>query len=174
LIRQLYNPKTSLYLEFKNYIFSNSFAWYYYSKSTSNDLEDENYFNIPFYGHQFLIRPEETQNKISKVNSQHLDTVSKIFLEIFEHNNIKVNYFLRINANCVHPFERVFDTMPHIDHPFEHKNSIIYLTNAGGSTIVGDEIFNPNEDDVIIFGGEKHYIQTPKKDRRVILVATFV
>jgi len=173
LIEHLHNPKTDLYLEFKNFVLSRDFTWYYYPSSIT-DVDDLK-SNVSFYNHTFLIRPEFTENKIPTPNCEYLNIVSRLFLEILEFNNVKINYFLRINANCVHPLEKIVSTVPHIDHQFpEHKNAIIYLTNAGGSTVVQDEIFNPKEDDVIVFGGEMHNIQTPEKDRRIVLVATFV
>ena len=39
--------------------------------------------------------------------------------------------------------------------------------------MVGDEYHDPQEDDVITFGGDEHYHYTPEKERSVI-VATFI
>jgi len=174
LITQLNNPKTQSYLQFKNFVLSLSFPWYWNSSIGSPHLDTEGYHNLGHHGHVFLKRPEQVKNRIPHQTSEHLDEVSNVILEILGFNNIEVNSFIRISANSVHPSNEILNSTPHVDHEFEHKNILLYLTSAGGSTIVGDEIFNPNEDDVIIFGGEKHYMQTPVKDRRVILVATFV
>lgn len=176
LIKKLNNPTTFSYNSFKTFISTENFPWYYSSYtsvSSENSIEYQNHVNLPYYFHHFLVRPDGFPQKTPIVNSEYFDTVSNIFLEIFEHNNIKINYFLRICANCVHPSEQIVNSVPHIDHLFEHKNAIIYLTNAGGSTLVGNDSHNPKEDDVIIFGGELHYHQTPLKDRRIVLVATF-
>ena len=64
---------------------------------------------------------------------------------------------------------------PHIDHRegFEHKNMIIYLSDAVGDTIVGEHSPSPQEDDIIIFGGEKHFHYFPSETRRVVLVMTY-
>jgi len=179
VITILNNPKTEAYFELKNHILSYDFAWYWNSKSTNYDnkinsnYDLSEYVNIPFYSHGFLKRPEDTLNKIPNCNSQYVDYASNVFLEILEHNNIKVNSFLRINANCVHPLEKILNSVPHVDHNYEHKNIIIYLTDSGGCTVVKNESYEPKEDDIITFGGEIHYMQTPQKNRRVILLATF-
>ena len=58
-----------------------------------------------------------------------------------------------------------------IDHTFPHFNFIVYLTNSGGNTIVEEDTHEPIEDQPIIFTGW-HYMQLPKKERRIVLVAT--
>ncbi len=174
LVTQLVNPKTQSYLEFKDLVLSLVFPWYWNSTIGDLSLKVEGYHNLGHYGHVFLERPEQVRNRVPRQTSEHLDKVSDIIAEILQFNNIELNSFLRISANCVHPSSDILNSTPHVDHEFDHKNILLYLTSAGGSTVVKDEIFNPNEDDVIIFGGETHYMQTPKKDRRIILVATFV
>lgn len=178
MINQLQNPKTELYLDFKKLVFSPAFPWFYHEKSTDLGCDDDDFVNLPFYSHGFLTRPESTESKFSTVNSQYVDVVSKIFLEIFKYNNLKINYFIRLNANCVHPQETVLNTVPHTDHPFEHKNCLIYLTNSGGPTVIGNskdntQMYEGKEDDVITFGGDIHFHKTPEKHRRLVLVATF-
>ena len=83
----------------------------------------------------------------------------------------------RCNVNAVEPpyDHQYMDaiTQPHMDHEFPHKNMLIYLTDAGGSTIVEGEEFAPEEDDVIIFEG-MHWHKLPKKERRVVLVMTYI
>jgi hypothetical protein len=174
LITQLNNPKTQSYLQFKNFVLSLVFPWYWNSSIGSPHLDTEGYHNLGHYGHVFLERPEQVRNRIPRQSSEHLDKVSDVIAEILQFNTIELNSFLRISANCVHSSNEILNSTPHVDHEFDHKNILLYLTSAGGSTVVGDEVFNPNEDDVIIFGGETHYMQTPEKDRRVVLVATFV
>ena len=49
MLKVLKNPVTSNYTELKNFILSNDFIWRY---DTSTGM--------PFYGHTFLERPEET------------------------------------------------------------------------------------------------------------------
>ena len=63
--------------------------------------------------------------------------------------------------------------MEHVDHDFPHKNLLIYLTDAGGKTIVGNESHDPKEDDIIMFPGLMHCIETSHTKDRVVLVVTF-
>ena len=60
----------------------------------------------------------------------------------------------------------------HEDHTFPHKNVLVYLTDAGGETYVGDDVFYPEEDSVLLFQGP-HCHAMPKDKRRVVLVATY-
>ena len=175
LITKLNNPLTDNYIEFKKIVLSTKFQWFYRGEHIPEGSYEpsEEYYNGPIYGHTLLARPSIETKFISRHFSDHMDLAAQVFLEIFEHNNISFNYFLRINANVVHPEKEVLKTVPHVDHFFDHKNALIYLTDAGGQTIVGKESHDPKEDDVIIFGGETHYIKTPESKRRVVLVATY-
>lgn len=173
----LVNPKTPEYYNFKQHVLSGTFEWYWFESVDNEDTpkyDKEKYTNISFYSHGFLRRPEG-RFRYPYSNSPYTDTVSSIFREILEHNNVKVNSFMRIGANCVHPQpqSKVVNSVPHFDHYFPHKNALIYLTDAGGDTYVMDKSHSPSEDDVIVFEGE-HYMQTPLEKRRVVLVATFV
>ena len=60
---------------------------------------------------------------------------------------------------------------PHVDHDFPHVNFLAYLSDTGGRTFVDGEEFNPSEDDAIIFTG-RHYLELPKKGRRIVIVGT--
>ena len=76
--------------------------------------------------------------------------------------------------NAVAPSDkRNIISVPHEDHEYPHKNMLIYLTDAGGSTFVEGEEFAPEEDDVIIFEGI-HWHELPKQKRRVVLVMTYI
>ena len=157
MIHQLVNPKTENYTNLKNIILHPTFTWTY-AKSTG----------MPFYSHEFLARPE---GGYSNVSSNHLNHVCFVVNEILGHNNIEYKFFLRSNANCVHPDNDVQLSEPHVDHDFPHINVILYLTNAGGKTYCEDEFHDPKEDDVILLTG-KHWMERPKVGRRVIIVNT--
>lgn len=178
MISVLKNPKTNLYFEVKNTVLSINFRWFWNSGSIYKiDHEKDNSKdngNISFYSHILLDRPEKTESRVSLCTSEHTEPISRCIAEILRYNNVQLNAFLRINANAVHPFKKIINTTSHIDHQFDHKNIILYLTDAGGSTTVGKNIYNPKEDDVITFGGEYHHFQTPKDQRRVVIVATFI
>lgn len=180
MINVLENPKTDLYLQVKSKLLSTDFPWFWnYNSINKEDYEKggailDSGYNNPYYSHTFLERPEITSSRVCFPVSEASERVSECIAEILDHNKIQVNVFLRICANSVHPTKKVVDTVSHVDHNFEHNNVIIYLTDAGGATIVENQTHDPKEDDVITFGGKFHHFQTPKKERRVVLVATFI
>ena len=161
MIKVLENPITSNYLELKDFVLSSEFPWSY-SYSTK----------MPFYSHVFLDRPENA--KFSNPQSQFLDLNLKVLDEIIQHNNLFDRYFfLRSNANCVHADSGEQFSEPHIDHRFPHFNLLVYLTNEGegGETIVEDEKFHPQANNIILFKG-KHHMKRPSVGRRVVLIST--
>ena len=169
MIKILQNPKTEEYKRLKQHILSNNFPWYY-KKQTTNKTRIGN-TNISFFSHLILSRPEENGYSVSF--SGLTDDISSFILKSLKENNINLITFLRINVNLVYPHSTVVNTVPHIDHPYKHKNLLIYLTDAGGKTIVEGEEHDPQEDDMIVFQGE-HYHQTPERKLRVVIVATFI
>ena len=159
MIKVLENPITPDYLEFKDLVLSSEFPWIY-TNSTK----------MPFYSHVFLDRPENA--KFSNPQSELLGLNLKVLDEIIQHNNLFDKYFfLRSNANCVHPDEGSDKfSQPHTDHVFHHYNLLIYLC-GDGETIIENEKYFPKENDVIFFTG-KHYMKRPSKGRRIILIST--
>ena len=173
MFKQLHNPKTDFYREFKDLVLGNRFTWYWIDKSHGNQHFDvgENFGN---FSHTFLERPEHSV-LYPKPNSSLLESAHRLFVEIAIANNINAKVIYRINANLTIPLDSGnIHGPPHTDHEFPHKNMIVYLTNCNsGSTIIdGQEPFYGKEDDVIIFDGE-HQAGCPKFGRRVVLVYTF-
>jgi hypothetical protein len=175
---QLVNPRSSIYYETKRFLLGSDFPWYWNPKATPENVDTGDYQDVPFYSHVFLARPR-WKSKNDKLYPQQqsvlLDKIYPLLDEIVEINNLQINSFMRINANCVHPQSDPRITIPHNDHQFEHKNLIVYFTDAGGETILVDidERFYPDEDDIVIFEG-LHCMNPPKEKRRVILVATYI
>ena len=165
---QLKNPKTARYQTVKEGILSTTFPWYY---SPSDK------WNPEFFSHQLLQRPNEISDgncKYSKPTSSQLEPVIQSLYEIWNHNNINVECVYRVNVNLVMPLMGVKTTSVHVDHSFPHKNILVYLTNAGGKTVCENESYDPKEDDVVIFDGLPHYIHLPAKNRRIVIVATYI
>jgi len=112
-----------------------------------------------------------------EVSSGFINLVHDALVEVVNFNNLTLNSFIRINANCVHPTKTNNLTVPHYDHKFDHFNMIIYLNDAGGETVVlenGNRIeHHPKEDDIILFQG-LHCHRPPKEKRRIVLVTTFI
>ena len=175
---KLINPRSSTYYDIKNFILGADFPWYWNPKATPYDVDTGQYLDVPFYSHVFMARPRWKSMADKLYPEQHsmlLDTIYPLLDEIVQINNLQVNSFMRINANCVHPQYDPRSTIPHHDHQFDHTNLIVYFTDAGGETILVDdnEMFNPSQDDIVSFKG-LHCMNPPKKDRRVILVATYI
>ena len=189
----LLNPKTDEYYQLKKLILGKTFNWQYRPASTYGDMglfEKQTYKNVPFYSHCFLARPwdkrfapsEEYENETRYprvIDSDLMPLVSTVIEQIFQHNVLEIVTLLRVNANQVEPQREIAQTFPHVDHQFDHRNMLIYFTDAGGETILYDEdkqphIHDPKEDDIVAFGGSTHHHVTPKDDRRVVLVLTYI
>jgi hypothetical protein len=174
MIKILNNPKTEKFKELKNLMLGSGFPWHWVSQSTCN-LDTKGYDDFGYYSHIFLDRPDYTENSFySRVNSNKIDLVHTVLVEILKHNNITPQVFYRICANCTHPTETNRMSVPHVDHYFPHSNLILYLTDPnGGETVVEKEKFLSKEDDVIVLKGEHHH-RPPIKDRRIVIVSTFI
>ena len=165
-MKQLDNPLTPEYFQLKNLIFSNSFPWF---------TDKSNCDSFYFYSHTFLERPEiRNYMMFPTVKSDYVGLFHDVLRQIFIHNGIDARCVYRMNANAVEPNPHVPQlTARHIDHTYPHKNLLIYLSNAGGSTYTDNDVHHPNEDDIIVFDGY-HWHQMPENTRRVVLVATFL
>jgi hypothetical protein len=174
MIEVLKNPKPSVYYDLKGYVLSHQIPLFYQEQSTPQIEDMEGYVNIPYFSHEILKRPETSRLSTPEPVSHLIGNSVDLCRQVLEHNDIPLHYFLRICINVVNPFKDVLKSLPHTDHDFYHKNLIIYFTPAGGRTFVGDESFDPSEDSIVTFGGEQHYYESPKSERRVVLIATYV
>ena len=163
MLRELVNPKTPEYFQLKSEVLGEMFPWH----CSKNKLD-----SFYFYGHTFLERPEFSG--FPKPLSKSIDIFLDYFAQICRANEgMDFNYLLRMNANAVDPLVTNPEiSAVHEDHTFPHKNVLIYLTDAGGETIVGDDVFHPEEDSIILFEGP-HCHAMPKDKRRVVLVVTY-
>ena len=169
LIKKLQNPKTCNYIDLKNTIFSHEFPWFI------RDAHPEDKKNpLKFFSHNLLERPEPSLGHLYPQScSNHISLVGDVLYEIFCENNINVSCIYRMNLNLLTPIFPVQRTKEHVDHEFPHNNILIYLTDAGGKTLVANESHDPKEDDIIMFPGCMHCIETSHTKDRVVLVATF-
>ena len=181
-INQLLNPKTPEYIHLKSAVNKFDFPWFWGDSATPDLTDSDGFADLGFYSHTILDRPTTVQgNNYSPKNFYYpaprttetfiSDTI-KILIDILYYNRIKVLTFYRMSINCVHPTGDNKLTIPHNDHPFPHKNIIIYLSDAdGGETICEGDKFLGKEDDIIMFEGI-HNHRPPLKNRRLVLVAT--
>ena len=162
MYRKLVNPLSDNYNSLKDLVLSDQFPWYW-------QKQEEDGVTPGFYHHSILSRPEK--ELVSIVQSQHFDLVRDYVKEIIELNQLNTNYILRMSLNCTH--NQNILTAPHVDHSFDHANMIVYLTDAGGDTVINNISFSPVEDDVICFNGVTHYQNLSQiKGKRVVLVIT--
>ena len=173
MIQILQNSQSENYKLLKENILGEYFPWFYYKNSTVNLVEKDGFKNLPQLCHTFIIRPEiyGWPKEESEIHPMAVDVVREI---LSENNFYPKNYFiLRLATNCTLPSEGTQFSIPHVDHKFPHLNFITYLTNSGGSTFIEGVEHKPEEDQSILFTGE-HYLQLPKKERRVILIVTLM
>ena len=174
MIEILKNPKTGSYRNLKRYVLSHEIPLFYQEESTPQLDTSDGHVNIPYFSHEILKRPETSRISVPEPVSHLLPDASDVCKEILEYNNIQMHFFVRMCINVVNPFKDVLKSIQHTDHDFYHKNLLIYFTPSGGRTFVGEENFDPTEDSVITFGGHQHYHESPKSERRVVLVATYI
>ena len=187
MIEVLKNPLTPNYHKLKEIILSDKFNWENIISTLDVVSNTEGHIHMPVDIHTFIPRPETTQEynntgslsrKIGDAEreskSEYVDLCVTVMNEILDYSNLFGTYiFHRAAANCTYADEGIQLSEPHIDHNFPHNNLLVYLTNSGGETFVEGEKFNPKEDDVIVFEG-RHYMKRPIKDKRIVLVATFM
>ena len=187
MIEVLKNPLTSNYYKLKEIILSDNFHWENIISTMDVVSNTEGHIHMPVDIHTFIPRPETTQeynntSTLSRKNgdaereskSEYVDLCVTVMNEILDYSNLFGTYiFHRAAANRTYADEGIQLSEPHIDHNFPHNNLLVYLTDSGGETFVEGEKFDPKEDDVIVFEGI-HYMKRPIKDKRIVLVATFM
>ena len=176
MLEILKNPKTEDYLLLKERIFTPDFPWYYHEQSTYDDGV-EGHSNHPYYGHIILGRPE-IGVRYTEPKSSTTELAVAVVSEILKFNSKNAEFFFtRMTVNSTYPIVGNQVSIPHHDHNFPHTNFICYLTDdhgGGGRTLIdGHQPHKPVEDECIVFTG-KHYGELPKKNRRVVIVATLI
>lgn len=174
-----------------NFVLSNEFPWYWQDSQTTgiifeNDKnETDLFYNGPYLSHILLTRA-------SAADQSHVDRLPdnysfpyKIFYDIFHRfmydNNITYTKIYRMNLNLTW-YNSDLLTQPHIDHNFEHRNFIMYLTNCDkGNTVIWsndqtEEYRSPCEKNMSIqFDGLWHAHEYPVPgQKRVIFVVTYI
>ncbi len=170
MINRLKNPRFYSYQQMKELFIGPNLSWSY-SQDLQYEQPPEGHQRMPFMSHNVLIRPEHIGYPTKA--SPYFNMVCFALKEILEFNDVKIKGLYRINANLTFPTAPLLPSIPHIDHDFPHENVLIYLNDTGGDTVVDGEHYSPHEDDVITFGGEKHYMYPPDKGGRIVIVATY-
>ena len=179
--KELKNPCTKEYLDFKKFIHSDSIAWYYYSSETFEDQDPED--DIPFYSHKIMERPSKYKGTpYAQITSKLFEPVYSLLSQIFEHNKLDVSVIYRINLNVNFSLPTKNKRAPyHVDLTIPHQNLLIYMSEfKGGELYIRDDTqeikLTPQEDDIILFGGDlQHCAASPVgKERRIVMVANLL
>jgi hypothetical protein len=173
VLEKQYSPNAEE-LNFFKYITSNNFPWYY------NETEiEEAAVKYPFFSHVIVNRPVGDVPVMGAVNSEFFPLLLNIFNKFCYENNIKYKNICRMALNFnFHQNDR--HTNIHVDHNFDHKNFIMYLSECSGDTIIFDDqdqiiaSVKPKLYKGIVFDGLKHAAGFCKpNEHRIVLVITF-
>tara|TARA_R110000796_G_scaffold10182_1_gene34035 strand:- start:10 stop:543 length:534 start_codon:yes stop_codon:yes gene_type:complete len=132
-----------------------------------------------FFSHSLLERKEHTKEN-ERIRSIYFEPLKKIWLNSCNKNNIKVEEILRMNLNLVNYRKEKYGDI-HIDHEYDHVNSIIYLNDSKGDTILFDKNnkiirrISPKKYKASFFKGSySHSNGYPEPGKiRLVLVTTF-
>lgn len=185
IIKELHNPLTPKYQELKNLILSPTFKWENLGliippngSMHPLDSTDPEVKSFNLFVHPFLHRPIQSCMYPEKA-CEHLELVARVATEILYANKIYSAVYYRMAVNLV--LETEGRSPRHVDHPFPHKNLLIYLNSFdGGETVVYDDnnqkhLSTPKEDLPIVFDG--HYLHchnASSSGKRYTLIVTFV
>lgn len=178
------NPLTEQYVRLKQHVLSSDFPLHWVhatccadsgcqSDTLGEECPDTNSDDVPFLSHAILRRPG-AEGEIPDIGSPIFDQTRQVLHQILDHNDVGPRHFYRMNVNMTMPTpQRMSPT--HTDHPYPHRNLLIYLNGfTGGRTwIEGVEGPQPVEDMAVTFDGVPHQAAPPIEDRRVVLVATY-
>jgi len=156
--------------EFIDHLLSDDFPLYY------GDATE----NYKTFSHGFLIRNKNKDDNVGIVNSTYWENVHKLFKEICAKYNVEHKIIYRAALN-VTTFDRNKMGNLHTDHPFPHKNFIIYLNDfSDGSTYIQDEEtkeiieVKAEKFKAVVFDGLPHAQGfCGNGERRVVLVVTY-
>lgn len=202
-MKVLTNPKTDNYNYFKSIVLGDELSWNYI-QATCGTAEVSNMFgtswgssDTPFFSSCILERPKTEQRYPLPNCSQKILYLSTVVIdEILRANEINCECIFRINMNMTIGMPENQSWSPkHVDHPFPHKNLLIYFNTpkVGGELKVFNNIFThkeddepdwecgfqylPTEDSVVLFDGKHfHSSQSPTSlgERRIVMVVTFM
>jgi len=142
---------------------------YYYGGELIIDSEE----HIPFLAHVIKKRDDDL------INSDCYQDCVNMIVEFTEKHKIKYKEILRMAVNFTYP--NGFEKCPiHQDHPFPHKQLLIYLNDPqdknARTVILGNNKkyeIQPQQYRAICFENKPHFHYFPKVGERIVLVTTF-
>lgn len=144
------------------------FPYYYGDELIINSGE-----HIPFLAHVIKKRDDDL------INSDCYQDCVNMVTEFTVKHKIECTEILRMAVNFTYP--NGFEKCPvHQDHPFPHKQLIIYLNNPkdkSAKTVILDKKeryeIEPAQFRGICFENKPHFQYFPKEGERIILITTF-
>ena len=181
LIEKQYTPSTTELNFLTNTLYSPNFPWFRNIDVEGMDnLLGETNNEQYYFSHNLMGRDPTKTARMGIVNSPHYITCEQIFKNFCRENNIKVKTIFRASLNLTFHAEKLHSAI-HVDHNFEHKNFIMYLSDSFGDTFIFDEKYNlvtsvkPELYKGIVFDGLPHAQGFCKAgDMRQVLVFTFI
>lgn len=129
-----------------------------------------------FFSHMIIDRKYADNDIPAVIESPHLEFFRGIFLRYCEKHNIKHELIYRMNINFTGHSQKDFFCSAHVDHGYEHKIMLLYLSESGGNTVLFNEIgpdFDenvPDVDDVNVNPDELSiYKEIPPKQGKVVV-----
>jgi hypothetical protein len=190
------------YLNLKKDIFSDNLCWLY--QKNSEDLknkESDIYQNLPIYYHNVLSRKYDNETETDRIRSALYPRIIDVLNDIFSFNNITINCYHRISINSCSNVNPPVRSPIHVDHPWDHQQVLIYLTDSFAPTIIYNKKYTPgynkkdtcydsntikdedillkiypHSDNIITFDGLYYHAYdypTLETERRIVLVCTY-
>ena len=190
------------YLNLKKDIFGDNFCWLY--REDSEDLKNKEsyaYKNLPLFYHNVLHRKYDNQSESDRIRSSLYSRFVDVLNEILYSNNIDVKCYHRICVNSCFNVNPTVISPIHVDHPWDHQQILIYLTDSSAPTIIYNKKYIPeynkkdtsyeyntikNEDillkiyphidNIVTFDGLYYHAYeypTLNTERRIVIVCTY-
>jgi hypothetical protein len=201
MLDKLINSTISLYPSEQNFIdevvMGVKFPWFWQNQQTFNTEEFYNehipewfqknltHYNGPFLSHTLLRRSEDENHDQRNRPPGDFSDYYEFFIELFHRftveQGIKYSRIFRANLN-LNWYNGDQHTEPHIDHPWEHCNFIMYLNTCDqGQTIVWPSDFSSSnmipcvKNTAVAFPWSWHaHRYPPQGERRVVFVVTYI
>lgn len=109
------------------------------------------------------------------VKNKHYHFFKSLLLSITKKHNIDVKEIYRMAINVTFNNGSIKESLLHIDHPFPHKQLLLYCNDSVGDTVIPslNKSITPKENKAIIFDSVNHKLIFPENGIRIVCVFTF-
>ena len=135
-----------------------------------------------FHAHTLMNRNDDRTPDTGIISSPHFDSAISIFKDFCLNTDTDYKTIFRaaINSTSYHDSETA---EIHVDHKFEHKNFIFYITDVSkGSTFIYnqeqteiEDVITPEKNKGVVWDGRPHtHGWCASNERRLVLIVTFI